>query len=573
MLIRALLCLILPAAGLSLAQPAGTFADPQGRFSLAVPAGWKAAPRNADAVQLSSGGAYVTAMVLSGADPNLFIDAIGKQAGGQWRGFAQARGGETRLAGRAGVYAVYAGTNPAGVPAYLELMAAPDQGRTFLLMISAPQADFARLKPAFDQIERSLRIDASTATASPPAAPMPAGTGMPRAVAPPVPPAPPTPRAAPVPPSPPTPATRPAAGSGANYYRMKPASVVDEHGFEQPMRALGLLIPADWQFQGNVQYSRSFGCPADLAQVAFRASSPDGRIGLEMFPATHWQWSDDPNSVQMLQASNRQMASFGGKGCDVDPPLSAADFLRRVIVPHYRANAQVGASEPLPEMARQVSDRAREQEAAAARMGMQVRMRADVARVRIEYQNSEEWLTAVTFASGVPGPSFNIRTGQMGQTLYYSCGAYVLFGMRAPRGQLASMERFFNMVLSTVHMDPAWENRVGQVILKMQADNSRAAQQRSAIIAQNGRDINDMIVHGYEERSRIHDSAVAQFDQYIRGVQTFQNPVTGEKVELSNEYGRAWANGTGEYVLSDSAGFNPNAVLQGRWTELQPSKP
>ena len=146
------------AAGLSFAQQAGTFNDPQGRFSLAVPAGWKAAPLNADAVQLSNGGAYVTAMVLAGSDANMFIDAIGRQAGGQWRGFAQARRGETRLAGRAGVYAVYAGTNPAGVPAYLELMAAADGGRTFLLMVSAPQADFARLKPAFDRIEQSLQI-------------------------------------------------------------------------------------------------------------------------------------------------------------------------------------------------------------------------------------------------------------------------------------------------------------------------------------------------------------------------------------------------------------------------------
>jgi hypothetical protein len=570
--IRAPLCLILAAASLCFAQQAGTFNDPQGRFSLAVPAVWRAAPLSADAVQLSNGAASVTAMVLEGSDANMFIDAIGRQAGGEWRGFAQARRGETRLGGRAGVYAVYAGTNPAGVPAYLELMAAADGGRTFLLMVSAPQADFARLKPAFDRIEQSFEIHASAA-ASAPAPPMPPGAASPRAAAaPPVPPKPPAPPAAPVPAAPPAAAARQASGS-PNYYRMKQASVVDEHGFERPMRALSLLIPSDWQFQGSVQFTRSFGCPADLVQVSFRAYSPDGRLALEMFPAAHWQWSDDPNSVEMLRTSNRQMASFGNKSCDVNPPMNAADYLRRVVAPRYRPNTQVGAAEPLPDMARQVQERAREQEAAAARMGIHVNMRADVARVRIESQNSEEWLTAVTFASGIPGPSFDIRSGRVGQTLYYTCGAYVLFGMRAPRGQLAGMEKFFNMVLSTVHMDPQWETRVTQVILKMQADNSRAAQQRSAIIAQSGRDINNMITQGYEERSRIHDSAVAQFDQYIRGVQTFENPVTGEKVELSNQYGRAWANDAGEYVLSDSAFFNPNVVLHGNWTELQPAKP
>jgi hypothetical protein len=568
MSIRTFLCLVLPAACMCFAQRAETFHDPKSRFSMAVPAGWKAAPLNADAVQLSSGSAYVTAMVLEGSDAGMFLDAIGRQTGAQWRGFTQARRGETRLGGLTGVYAVYGGTNPAGTAAYLELMAAANGGRTFLLMMSAPQGDFARLKPAFDQIEQSFRI-AAPAAAAPPVPPAPAGAVAPRAPA-----TPPAPAPAPTTPRP-APAPAPAASTarGPNYYRMKRASVVDEHGFERPMPALGLLIPSDWRFQGTVQYTKAFGCLADLVGVSFRASSPDDHVSLEMFPATHWQWADDPNSVQLLQASNQQMAAFGGKGCDVNPPLSAADYLRRVVAPRYRPNARVVGAEPLPDMARQVQDRVREQEAAAARMGMRVTLRADVARLRIEYQESEEWLAAVTFASGIPGPTFDIRSGRMGQTLFYTCGAYVLFGMRAPRGQLAGMEKFFDMVLSTVHLEPEWENRVTQVILKMQADNSRAAQQRSAIIAQNGRDISNMITQGYEERSRIHDSAVAQFDQYIRGVQTFQNPATGEKVDLSNQYGRAWANGTGEYVLSDSAGFNPNGVVRGNWTELQAAKP
>ena len=254
--------------------------------------------------------------------------------------------------------------------------------------------------------------------------------------------------------------------------------------------------------------------------------------------------------------------------------MNAADYLRRVVAPRYRPNTQVGAAEPLPDMARQVQERAQEQEAAAARMGMHVNMRADVARVRIEYQNSEEWLTAVTFASGIPGPSFDIRSAaawDRRSTIPAGLTCYSVCAHRA--ASLPGWKSSSTWCFRPCTWIPEWENRVTQVILKMQADNSRAAQQRSAIIAQSGRDINNMITQGYEERSRIHDSAAAQFDQYIRGVQSFQNPVTGEKVELSNEYGRAWANGAGEYVLSDSAIFNPNAALHGNWTELQPAKP
>ena len=66
--------------------------------------------------------------------------------------------------------------------------------------------------------------------------------------------------------------------------------------------------------------------------------------------------------------------------------------------------------------------------------------------------------------------------------------------------------------------------------------------------------MNKIIKDGYEGRQKIQDSAAANYDQSIRGVETFRNPVTGDTVELSNLYGHAWANSQGEYILSDQAG-------------------
>jgi uncharacterized protein YgiM (DUF1202 family) len=134
------------------------------------------------------------------------------------------------------------------------------------------------------------------------------------------------------------------------------------------------------------------------------------------------------------------------------------------------------------------------------------------------------------------------------------------------------MERFFLMMLSTVQEEPEWQNRVTQVIAKMSADNSNAAMQRSQIIAQAGRQQSEIINRGYQERNKIQDSTAKQFDQYIRGVQSYRNPNTGETVELSNQYAHAWASGN-DYLLTDSANFNPNTALRGNWTELTPVKP
>ncbi len=362
-----------------------------------------------------------------------------------------------------------------------------------------------------------------------------------------------------------------------NYYRMKKVAVVDEHGFERPMRALSLLVPTDWQFQGSVRYSTTLGCHADLVQLSFRAASPDNRLAVEMFPGLHWTWSDDPSSVRAMQMSAQQSMRFGRKECDIRPPMTPGDFLRRMVVPKVRPNARVVAVEPMPDVSQKLQEKARAQENMATRAGMHMRIRAEAARARLEYslngQAVEEWITAVTFAAATPGPSFDMATGRMGQTQFYTCGGYLLFALRAPQGQLASREKFFELVLGTVQVDPAWQGRVTQVLLNMQASDAKGVRDRSAIVAQSQKDISNIINQTYENRQKSQDASAEQFSQYIRGVETYRNPRTGETVELSNQYGHAWINNSNEYILSDSPGFDPNVSLKGNWTALERAKP
>ena len=555
MLIRAILILVIAAFHPVYAQKPQTFSDPQGRFTVQVPSGWRAAPLNADCVQVSNGGAYLT-VIVTGGDPGMAMDAIAHQFGGQWRGFVKVRGSDVQLAGRAATSVSYAGTNPQGARAHLTLIGMTDGGRTYLLMISATRAEFERNKRALDQIEQSFQVNAGS-------------NGDPGNEPAPKPPS--TPAGAPV-----APPSMPSA-IHANYYRMKKVAIIDEHGFERPMQAMSLLIPADWQFQGSVQYNPNTACHADMVRLTFRATSPDGRFAIEMFPDHHWQWSGDPQMVRMLQASNQQMAQYGRKSCDLMAPMDAAEYLRRFVVPGVRRDARVVGVEPMTEMAQQLQQQARKDENIAALQGIRAQVRTDVSRVRLAYNSGgqavEEWLTAETVAAGMAGPSFNMRTGRMGQAVYYDCGGYLVTGLRAPQGQLQPMEKFFLMVLSTIRLDPTWESRVAGVMAQMNADDSRAAMQRSAIATQYGRDTSRIINQGYQSRGKMEDSAFHQWDQAIRGVQTFRNPNTGETVELSNEYGHAWAGAGNQYILSEAEGFNPNVTVGGNWTRMEAVKP
>ncbi len=367
-----------------------------------------------------------------------------------------------------------------------------------------------------------------------------------------------------------------AAATNANYYRMKKVAVVDEHSFERPMRAVTLLVPTDWQFQGKVGYLPMGGCHLDLMQVTFAAASPDSRVAVEMFPVHHWRWVDDRFALQAMQMGAQQAMQFGRKECDIMPPMMPGDYLQRMVIPKARPNAHVVGIEPLPEVAQKLQQEARRQEALSAQVGVPLQIRAEAARARLEYslngQGVEEWLTAVTFAAARPGPSFNMATGQMGQTLFYDCGAYLMYAMRAPRGQLQAQEKFFNLVLGTVQLDPAWQERVSQVVLNMTATDMKGARDRAAIIAKSQREISGIINETYENKQRSQERNAQEFSQYIRGVETYRNPHTGETVELSNQYGHAWMNNSNEYILTDSPGFDPNVVLRGNWTALERAK-
>jgi hypothetical protein len=92
-------------------------------------------------------------------------------------------------------------------------------------------------------------------------------------------------------------------------------------------------------------------------------------------------------------------------------------------------------------------------------------------------------------------------------------------------------------VLSTVRTDPQWQARVNQVM-----GNVAAAETKGAMEA---------------------------WSQYMRGVETYRNPTTGETMELDNKYGNAWAGPNGQYILSDQAGFDPGTLNIGNWTRME----
>ena len=355
------------------------------------------------------------------------------------------------------------------------------------------------------------------------------------------------------------------ATAQGHVLRMKVARAVDQSGFERPMTSATMLVPTDWQVQGGTVWNIKDKCNG--IQTNLRTFGPDGRA-IEVFPAFNWMWADDPKPLQMTAA---QTAQYGSRPCDVMPPLQAADFLRRNLN-RYRPNAQVVGLEPAPKLLAIMQQMARDTEQSGLRYNLRQSVRPDAIKARVRYnlngQAMEEWIVVAVMITGTLGPSYNTKTMQPGQAWTYNCAAYVT-GERAPQGQLDANEKFFDLVVSTYRRDPQWQARVDGNAQAIQQIELKGVRDRSAIVAKNADDIRNIQREGYEGRQRTMDQISNQRSQTMRGVETYRNPATGETVELSNQYGHAWVNNRGEYLLSDQPGFDPVVTLKEDWKPLE----
>jgi hypothetical protein len=149
----------------SFASAAQIYSDPQNRFRVEVPPGWTVTPLNADSVSFVHGSSYLTILIYHGSsDLAGLIASLAGQIGRQWRELTETGRSGAVLAGLNGVSVTYSGINPKGMEAYLTLSGVASGDHTFVLVQSAPKAELALVKGAFDQMQRSFttgRIEAA----------------------------------------------------------------------------------------------------------------------------------------------------------------------------------------------------------------------------------------------------------------------------------------------------------------------------------------------------------------------------------------------------------------------------
>jgi hypothetical protein len=97
----------------------------------------------------------------------------------------------------------------------------------------------------------------------------------------------------------------------------------------------------------------------------------------------------------------------------------------------------------------------------------------------------------------------------------------------------------------------------------------RAAGQLSAHIAANNAEIQQMFADSYRRSQESNERISRSYTEYIRGVDTYRDPYQDRQVQLPSGYSGVWVNHTGEYVLSNEAGFDPNVGSNIEWRRVE----
>ena len=360
-----------------------------------------------------------------------------------------------------------------------------------------------------------------------------------------------------------------AAGEAApDHLRMRLVKITDAQGFGQPVQAASILLPSDWKVESGVRWTTQLGCPQNMIQMSLKASSPDGRLGFEVFPDFTWVWYDDPTA--QYYARQAEQSSFA-PGCAVLPPFDAPDYLQNVFLPRWRAGStlvDIGRAEGLAEAM------ALEYQALVGGMQSGVQTDFDAALATLETPrgggSDSEWILASTIRTTTALPSASsVWMGTLQMTASYRSAAVSQFAARAPKGEFEKNERLFETIYRSFQIDPRWDAARLQFWQAIQRIEQKGAEDRRRIMENSRREIGAIMDQVYENRQAALDRTYERQSQALRGVGSFVDPSTNTRVELSNGYQNAWTNGLGDYLLSDSPGFDPGRDLGGNWRELR----
>lgn len=346
------------------------------------------------------------------------------------------------------------------------------------------------------------------------------------------------PPAVPAPKSSAPPATPLAAQGAMKFHRLS----VKDPGINN-IECVSLLIPEGWKTEGGVQWFPDYSV---LANLLLRITDPATGAAIEYLPMQNFTWLTQ--SVVPMQPGTNYLGNILWQPIR-DVPQFIQMFYAPQTLPRLQG-ARIVSREDLPAVAAAVVQLYGGQSAVVS------------TRVRYAYQlGGHPWEEDITC-------TLVFTDWQLG-TLW---SVYSAYSFRAPQGQLNRLMPVMNTTVSTARISLDWfagYQYVQKLFQDRMNQSIRNAAAISATITRNSEEIRQMYRESYRLASESQDRISRSYSEYIRGVETYQDPYQGRPIQLPAGYDEVWVNPGGEYLLSNSPGFNPNTTGGSEWRRME----
>ncbi|HYF31742.1 MAG TPA: hypothetical protein VD993_11545 [Chitinophagaceae bacterium] len=314
--------------------------------------------------------------------------------------------------------------------------------------------------------------------------------------------------------------------------------VIDRQG--TGMVACTYLIPEGWTAQDQLYWEYNDATVPIRYKGIFK--SRDGSMMIQSYPDVRSVWATGP---------------AGSSG--YPPPSGLIAGLREVVKAERKGLSFRVAEEKL------VSNTPPQTN---YQQGSAVTSSSQAGFIRIEFQENgreyeEEFYGQLDVADmRTPSVMGEMRSLIWGGTSLYSC--------RAPKGKLEECRKIALTAKTSARLTLPFYNRLAQVIQLLSDQVYQRIYQAghiSRIISQTNDQMISNIRSSYQQSQQANDRIYNQFSDYMRGVDRYSDGQS--QVQLPSGYTNAWVNDRGEYLLSNTQGYDPNRDMNGNWKALQ----
>jgi hypothetical protein len=328
--------------------------------------------------------------------------------------------------------------------------------------------------------------------------------------------------------------------SPGNMIKLKTAKIIDRQG--TGIEAITMLVPEDWDVTGDVKWV--LDNPIMPATVSFKASNPDGTEVFELFPSVALFWTDNEGLLNLFPEGSKYF------GCEVSPLINPDDAFSKFIIPAYRSDVQILT----------ISNKQQTQDmgqAASSQSPLQTSVIGGLMRMEYEKNGSlvEDEMFCKVEALYIP------VSGMTGTSTNINWGITNICSFSTAKGNLDTSSKIFETISRSTRVNPLWFNKYNEVVyylIQNQIQQIRNAGEFSRILSQTSDEISSEMMQSYENQQSVNDRIANDWDQYIRGVDSYYDPVEERQVELPAGYANAWTDGNGNFVVTDSQSYNPN---------------